>query len=84
MDPFGSMQGFLGQFGGFMRNPAQFMMQRKLGIPKEYMNDPQQALQYLMNTGRLSQADYDNLHKTAEQIMNSPDFNNFISSINNR
>ena len=82
MDPFGSMQGFLGQFNGFMRNPMQFMMQRKLGIPQQYMNNPQQALQYLMNTGRLTQQDYDNLHKTAEQIMQTPDFNTFISNMN--
>jgi hypothetical protein len=52
-DPFGSMQGFMGQFKGFMNNPAQYMMQHRLNIPQQYQNDPQGAIQYLMNSGQL-------------------------------
>jgi len=73
-DPFGSMQGMLGQFKGFMANPMQFMIQRKLNIPQQYMNDPNQTIQYLMNTGQLSQQQYDWAVKEAQKIQSNPQF----------
>lgn len=73
-DPFGSMQGMLGQFRGFMANPMQFMIQRKLNIPQQYMNDPNQTIQYLMNTGQLSQQQYDWAVKEAQKIQSNPQF----------
>lgn len=73
-DPFGSMQGMIGQFQSFMSNPVQFMVQRKLNIPQQYMNDPQGAIQYLMNTGKLSQEQYNWAVKQANQLQNNPEF----------
>lgn len=73
-DPFGSMQGMLGQFKGFMANPMQFMVQRKLNIPQQYMNDPQAAIQYLMNTGAINQQQYDWAVKQANMIQKNPQF----------
>ena len=73
-DPFGSMQGMINQFRGFMNDPVSFMVQRKLNIPKEYMNDPQGAIQYLMNTGKLSQEQYDWAVQQANKIQNNPQF----------
>lgn len=73
-DPFGSMQGMIGQFQSFMSNPVQFMVQRKLNIPQQYMNDPQGAIQYLMNTGKLSQDQYNWAVKQANQLQNNPEF----------
>lgn len=73
-DPFGSMQGMIGQFQSFMANPVQFMVQRKLNIPQQYMNDPQGAIQYLMNTGKLSQEQYNWAVKQANQLQNNPEF----------
>ena len=73
-DPFGSMQGMLGQFRGFMSNPMQFMIQRKLNIPQQYMNDPQGAIQYLMNTGTINQQQYDWAVKQANMIQKNPQF----------
>lgn len=74
IDPFGSMQGMIGQFQSFMSNPMQFMVQRKLNIPQQYMNDPQGAIQYLMNTGKLSQEQYNWAVKQANQLQNNPEF----------
>ena len=74
MDPFGSMKNMLSQFKGFMQNPMQFVMQRKLNIPQQYMNDPNQAIQYLMNTGKLSQEQYDWAMSQASQIQKNPEF----------
>lgn len=50
----------MGQFGIFMKNPMQFLMQRKINIPQQYANDPHGAIQYLLNNGQLSQ---DNLNQ---------------------
>lgn len=77
-DPFGSMQGFMGQFQGFMQNPMQFLMQRKLNIPQQYANDPQGAVQYLMNNGQMSQSQYNQLRQMAGQIMNNPQFSQMM------
>lgn len=81
IDPFGSMQNMIGQFQGFMSNPMAFMMQRKLNIPQEYMNDPNKAIQYLMNTGKVSQQQYDWAVKEAQKIQNNPDFKQFFAQI---
>ena len=82
-DPFGSMQGMMNQFRGFMQNPMQFMIQRKLNIPQEYMNDPNGAIQYLMNTGKLTQEQYNWAVQQANQIQHTPQFNQFVAGLQN-
>ena len=74
IDPFGSMQNMIGQFQGFMSNPMAFMMQRKLNIPQEYLNDPNAAIQHLMNTGKLTQEQYNWAVQEANKIQNRPEF----------
>ncbi len=78
-DPFGSMQGFMGQFQGFMKNPMQFMLQRKLNIPQQFANNPQAAIQHLMNNGQMSQEQYNQLQQMARQIQNNPQFQQLMS-----
>lgn len=73
-DPFGSMQGFVGQLKGFMQNPMQFMMQNKLNIPNNVANDPNAVIQHLLNNGQMSQAQYNQLQQMAKQIQNDPRF----------
>ena len=76
MDPFGSMQGFIGQFQGFMRNPMQFLLQRRLNLPQNInpMQNPSQAIQYLMDNRVMSQEQYNQLQQMASQIQNNPQF----------
>ena len=57
-DPFGSKKNMMEQFGSFQQNPMQFMAQRGLNIPQEYAADPDGAIQYLMNSGKLTQQQY--------------------------
>lgn len=73
IDPFGSLQGMMSQFSGFMQNPLQYMMQRKLQLPQN-IQDPNEAIQYLMNTGKMSQQDYNQLRQMATQLQNNPQF----------
>ena len=37
------------------QNPFQFLVQMKYNIPQELSNDPEKIVQYLMNTGKMSQ-----------------------------
>lgn len=56
------------QFNMFMQNPFQFLLSRNINIPQEYANNPQGAIQYLMNTGRMSQQTFENLRSKATQM----------------
>ena len=47
-------------------NPMQFMQQ--LNQLKSRGGDPAQMIQQMLNSGRVSQADYDNAVKMAQQI----------------
>lgn len=80
-DPFGSMQGFMGQFQNFLRNPMQTMMQRRLNLPQNWMQDPRGAVQQLMNSGQLSQQQFNQLQQMAGQIMNQPQWQQFTQQM---
>lgn len=81
IDPFGSMKAMLGQLLGFATNPMQFIMQSKMKIPQEYLQDPNKAIQHLMNTGQISQSQYDWAVKEADMIQNNSEFKQFINQI---
>lgn len=74
------------QLGMFFKNPMGFLAAKKLGIPAQYANDPNQAINYLMNSGKLSQQQYgqamqelSNLQRNGQ--MPNPDM--FFGSSNN-
>lgn len=81
-DPFGSMQGFLGQFRNFMRNPMQFFMQRRMNLPQGVdISNPQQAqqmIQNLMNSGQMTQQQFNQLQGMAKQIQSNPMFQQMV------
>ena len=58
----------MSQFQTFMQNPAQFLTANKLNIPQQYQNDPKQAVQYLLDTGAMSQDDLAKLQEMAGQF----------------
>ena len=66
-------------FKGFMQNPSQAMLQSKFGIPKELMNDPDGAIQYLMDSGKLTQTQYNQAKQMADQMRNNPMFQQMFS-----
>lgn len=78
-DPFGSMQAMMQQFQQFRQNPMQFMMQRNMNIPQQFQNDPNSAIQYLMNSGRITQDQYNTANRMAKQIQNNPMFRQFMN-----
>ena len=56
----------LTQFKQFMQNPSALLSQ--MGIPQNMQNNPHAIIQHLMDTGRLSQAQYMQLQQQAEQM----------------
>lgn len=48
-------------------NPMQFLTQKGFNIPQN-MNDPNAIIQYLMNTGQVSQTQYDQAMRTINQL----------------
>lgn len=64
----------LNDFQSFMSNPIQFMTQRKLNIPQQYLNDPNRAIQYLMNSGRITQDQYNRAVNMSNQLQKDPNF----------
>lgn len=77
----GNMQNFIGQFRGFMQNPAQFMMSRRLNLPDNWMQDPNGAVQQLLNSGQMSQDTFNQLQRMANQIKNNPQFQQFTQGM---
>ncbi len=71
-DPFGSMKNFIGKLQQFRGNPMQFMMQNNLNIPQQYANDPNKAIQYLMDSGKMTQEQYNQLNQMAGNIQRNP------------
>lgn len=64
----------LNEFQSFMSNPIQFMAQRKFNIPQQYLNDPNGAIQYLMNSGRITQDQYNRAVNMSNQLQKDPNF----------
>lgn len=57
------------QFGSFKQDPFGFMMKRKgINIPSEYRNDPQAAVQYLLNSGQMSQEQLTYIQNVAQNM----------------
>ena len=48
----------MGQFQTFMGNPMQYMMQQRLNIPQKLLQNPQAAIQHLLNNGTMTQQQF--------------------------
>ena len=64
--------GLLNMFRGFVNNPAQFLLQRKL--PQDAFQNPQAFIQQQMNSGKISQSQFNQLQQMARQIQSNPMF----------
>ena len=71
-----NIQNMLSGFQQFMNNPSALS---RMGIPQGMVNNPNEAIQYLMNSGRISQAQFNQARQMAEQIKNNPLFNQMMN-----
>ncbi len=58
---------FMNQLNQLRQNPLQFLMQRNLNVPQNMSNDPNQIIQHLLNTGQISQQQFNYATQTARQ-----------------
>lgn len=63
-----NIQNIMRMYAQFKQNPGQVF--DRLSIPQEYRNDPQNAIQYLIDNGRINQSDYDNMCNRIRQMQN--------------
>ena len=49
-------QNLMAAFQQFRQNPGALLS--RMGIPQQYLNNPNGAIQYLMDSGKISQAQY--------------------------
>lgn len=50
------------------QNPMQFLMQRKFNVPQDIANDPNAIIQHLMNSGQVTQGQYDRAMQMAQHF----------------
>ena len=66
-----NMQAFM----QFMQNPAAFFQARGMQMPPQSaLKSPQDMIQYMMNTGGISQQQYNNAAAQAKQLQSNPQF----------
>ena len=62
-------------FMQFMQNPAAFFQQRGMQMPPQTaLQSPQGMIEYLMNSGGVSQQQYNQAAAQAKQIQQNPQF----------
>jgi hypothetical protein len=61
------MNDFMSMLQSLRQNPMQFLLQRKMNIPQG-MNDPNAILNYLMQSGQVSQETVNNAYKMAQRF----------------
>lgn len=61
-----------------MQNPNQMLSQ--FGIPQEYADNPNGAIQYLMDNGKISQQQYNDANNQLKQMQNNPLFRQLFRS----
>ena len=56
------------QLNQFKSNPMSFLIQRNINIPQQYLNNPEEAVKYLLNNGQMSQEQYNNIVQMASKL----------------
>ena len=70
-----TMQAFM----QFMNNPAAFFQARGMQMPPQNaLKSPQDMIQYMMNSGGISQAQYNSAAAQAKQLQTNPQFMQMI------
>lgn len=69
---FNPINNIMSQFQSFMQNPAQFLMLSRL--PANSLQNPAATIQQLLNSGRMSQQQFNELQQMAAQVRSNPMF----------
>ncbi|MBO6128876.1 MAG: hypothetical protein J6P79_08265 [Pseudobutyrivibrio sp.] len=52
-------------YQSFLTNKMQFLAQRNVNIPQQYANNPEEAVKYLLNSGKMSQEQFNRIDQLA-------------------
>ena len=52
----------------FKANPMQMLLQKRLNVPQNMMNDPNAILQHLVSTGQVSQQQINQAYQMAQRF----------------
>ena len=58
----------------FIQNPMQYILKSRLNIPQDFQGDANDMIQYLLNTGQLTQDQFNRVNKEAQRLKNNPQF----------
>lgn len=59
--PFNNISNMMDQMNALRSNPIQFLAQRKLNLPPNFQGGPRDIVQYLLNSGQMSQDQFNRL-----------------------
>ena len=68
-----SFNDFANRYSGFMNNPVQTLLQNNVNIPQN-MQNPQSIVQHLMDSGQMTQQQFNQLQDIAKRIQQNPRF----------
>ena len=57
-----------GQIENFMKNPMDILMKNNLNVPNQYLNNPKEAVDYLLKSGQINQSKLNNAIKKANSL----------------
>lgn len=67
-----NMFNLFSQMQGALMNPMQFLMSK--GFPQDSLQNPQMTVQNLLNSGRMSQEQFNQFSEMSRQLQNMPQF----------
>ena len=71
------MKALFNAYTQLRQNPSQFL--QKYGIPQQFIGSSQDAIQYLMNNGKITQSQYNDANNQLKQLQNNPMFKQFFN-----
>lgn len=71
-----NIQALLQAYTRLIQNPNQVLA--SMNIPEQYRSNSNDAIQYLMNNGKVSQQMYNNANNQLKQLQNNPLFMRFF------
>ena len=60
-NPINNISDMMSQMNALRSNPVQFLAQRRLNLPQNFQGGPREIVQYLLNSGQMSQDQFNRL-----------------------
>ena len=71
MNMFSNMAGLMQQFNQFRQNPVGAIMQKGYNIPQHLQNNPEGIVNYLRNSGQMSEEQFNQFSQMAQTFQNN-------------